>query len=218
MMRLEFTRATPAEAWDQRVRSCAGGTLFQTTHWARFCSRYFGVEPLYLLARDASDQVQGQLLFFNEPVGYRSVAVERPLARLTAPLMRRLVPSYRWQHGPLIFAENEGRSAVCEDMLRQVHAFAAARGGTSIEPSTPPMHGCDPHELRVAFAAAGYSCRTWSTFLIDLQAEPDALWARLDRAARKAVRRTQDHGVSVQRVGDLEQLHDYYDFAVQQFQ
>jgi len=217
MTRVEFSRTAPTQDWNDRVRSTADGTLFQTSHWARFCKRYFGIEALYLLAVGSSGEVQGQLLFFDEPVGYRGIMFERPLSWLTLPLMRRLIPSFRWQFGPLIFVEGEeNRRAVCEAILDYVQAFATARRGLSIESSGPPIHGCDAGEFIPVFEDRGYSVRIWNTFLVDLRVEPDELWTRLERSARKSVRRAQDQGVSVQRVKDLAELRLYYDFAVSQ--
>jgi lipid II:glycine glycyltransferase (peptidoglycan interpeptide bridge formation enzyme) len=46
-----------------------------------------------------------------------------------------------------------------------------------------------------------------------LDQDEEALWRGLKNSARKAVRKAADDGVTVSRVGSLEELRDYYRFA-----
>lgn len=53
----------------------------------------------------------------------------------------------------------------------------------------------------------------WATFLVDLQQSEDALWRKLKKTARKAIRDAQKNGIVVRQISSLEDLRAYHDFA-----
>ncbi len=56
---------------------------------------------------------------------------------------------------------------------------------------------------------AGFKETKWATFLIDLTKDKDELWNKVNKSARKLVRRTLENGVTVRQINDAEEFDGY---------
>ena len=214
-MRVRVERTVDTEEWNRLIVSCPGGSLFQSTYWARFMEEYLGVPGYFMSAFDGTGQTVGCLLFFNEPPGYRRLFFERPLSDISLPFLRWALPTLTWLHGPLVKSSDpRDRRTVCERMLAEVNEFGSNLGAVGVAPSPAPIHGVSGNEFKEVYTDLGFLQKQWATFLVDLTAEEEVLWGRLDRSARKAIRKTEREGVQVERIGTLEELEQYYVQAV----
>lgn len=88
-----------------------------------------------------------------------------------------------------------------DEVLEAVVPTARSGGAGTLSVLPAPAAGWgDTDEARAAFAAAGFERYPWLTLLIDLTDDEDTLAARLNRNARKAVRRAERGGVVIERV------------------
>ena len=210
-MRVRVERIVDDEEWNRLIVSCPGGSLFQSTYWARLMDEYLGIPGYFMSAFDRAGQTVGCLLFFNEPPGYRRLFFERPLSGISLPVLRWALPSLTWLRGPLVTCSDpRERSTVCERMLAEVNEFGSNMGAVGVAPSPAPIHGVSGSEFEEIYTDLGFSQNQWATFLVDLTPEEDVLWGRLDRSARKAIRKTEREGVQVERIATLEELEQYY--------
>ena len=56
---------------------------------------------------------------------------------------------------------------------------------------------------------AGFKKSKWATFLIDLTKDKEELWSKVNKSARKLVRRTLENGVVVRQINDVEEFDNY---------
>jgi hypothetical protein len=210
MIQISIEPTVEEKAWNESICSSPSGTIFQTTYWAEFYEERMKVKPYFLTAFNGRGDILGQLLFFNEPIGFQSVFLQHPMRRFALPFMRRMFPSLQWRFGPLIHHPDPiDRIDIANAILKELDLFAEKLRGVSIEPSTPPIHGCFSDELTAAYSEGGFSTKSWATFLIDLTSKEDILLKNLDRSARKSIRKTQKQMVVVSRADSLEDLKEF---------
>src|SRR3989338_8581362 len=134
VMRVEVQPVADASAWNARVRQCAGGSIFQTTHWADYMQAYVGARPHYLVCRVDNEMV-GRLLILESLRGRESLPRElhARVEQFITPLLR----VFGWREGPLV-DDASSRPKVLSACLRTVEELAEARGITGIEETYLP--------------------------------------------------------------------------------
>ena len=177
--------------WNALVQASEQGTIYQTTYWADYVERYYRARPWYIIARSGT-AVQGMLLLFN--MGRFPDRDQRHpwQDRLKRPL-NALARVLRWYSGPVVLDDAQ-RSAVMERLLRAVDELGAREKVWALDSGSLPARRGDgaagvPME-------AGFDVGEWGTFLINLRASTEALWANLKASsARSSITRAMKLGM-----------------------
>ncbi len=190
--------AVDTARWDDVVRRCPGGTVFQSTAWARHVAHRGAVR--FLTACDEQQRPVGLLL-----VEKRAGAPRHPVRRLLGIGDAH----YTWRHGPLAADGEPG--AVVDALLAHVDREAAADGVRAIIGVTPPLLPASAASAcETTYRARGYAGTRAATMLVDLRPTAEALWRALAPSARKAVTRSERDGITVDRLAPDEPLDAYH--------
>lgn len=176
------TRGGIDEAWDAFVARTPGGSHVQTSRWAAV-KEVVGWRAVRVLARSGGEITGGCQL----------------LTRQAGPATLAYAP-----RGPLC-----ADAAVLDEVLDGV--FAACRGPRPVylKVQPPAGHAALGAALeRRGFAASTLEAAPVASVLVDLEAEPDALLARMRSGVRANIRKAQRRGVTV-RHGDGADLDTF---------
>ncbi len=180
--------------WDEFLLTNEFGTFYQTSHYAEYAFKEAGLKPFFLRAEEKGETVGELLLLKGSRI--HGLLANMPLSSLTTRVSRNLVPSFTWVYGPAA----DGVSA------------ASVLIAKANEVSKGKVRTCSPHPLSKfdsCFIESGFKQSKWATFIIDLREGEEALFAKVDKAARKLVNRTleQVDVVQVESEEDYEAYH-----------
>lgn len=198
-LRIEITACVDANAWNDFVASHPDADLMQTTHWAGVVAGYHGHTPRYAWVRDGEQPV-GALLLFLEPYFQLLTRAGHPTLH---GLTKRVLPVLRWKRGPVI-PDARRRAEVLDALLDGLRAEARASGALCVEKATTLPDLAQPDYATVLAGSGAWHAH--ATFLVNLSAGEDAVWAGMKKVARKAVRRAENQGIIVRRVTDEQDL------------
>lgn len=210
-MKVEILKQVDKTWWNSMVASASEGNIFQTSHWASFLLEYAKHEPLYLAVKADSGEIKALLLLFKEAFWHRRF-IEKFFGSLLISLFKRFLPSFNWQGGPIVFANGEEKVDIYNSTLREVSRLVKDLHGLGISRGMLPSYDSELIE-KGAIPIDGYEMRKWATYLVDLTLDEGALWRNLKPAARKSVKKAERDGIYVERIGNLEELYDYYLFT-----
>lgn len=191
MIMVEALMRVDPNWWNGLVGSSPHGTIYQTTHWAKYFRLYYRARPYFLAAREGADVLGLLLLFHMGRFPDRDAA--RPwLDHFKRPI-NALLRVFRWFNGPVVL--DPARNAeVMAALLRKVDELANRDRVFSLEYGGLPIehHGND----KAIAEAAGFGVVEWGTFVVDLAAPIETLWARMmASAARSSVKRAVKLGL-----------------------
>jgi len=171
---IETCTGSAPTGWDDLVRRL-GGTVFHSTLWAEYQRSTRGVEPIYVLARDASGrECAGTLALFRRS--------SRPLLSLVVRGL--LLPSHPFTH--------EGDPATASDLVDHCERLARSRGCGSIRMDSF-MSGQSPFLP----TEHGYAETQRLEFCVDLSRDAASLWQGIRKDQREKIRRLGREGVIV---------------------
>jgi hypothetical protein len=187
-MKVETFHQVDPDWWNALIQSNPEGTIYQTTQYAEFVSRYYEGKPSFIVARE-NGAVAGQLVLFR--MGrFPDRDPAHPWREYLKVPVNRLLRVFRWYGGPLVY-EPAARPEVVHALLEQVNVLAGRQHVVALE------HGGFPVDDALSdVVPPGFERTEWGTFLIDLTQSSDVCWERLKAgAARSSVRRAQKLGV-----------------------
>ena len=206
-MKVETLEQVDAAWWNGLVQSNPQGTVYQTTQYAEFVSRYYGAFPSFIVAQE-NGAVAGQLVLFRMGRFPDRDAARPWLDHVKRPI-NRLFRVLRWYGGPLVFEPAE-RMKVLSACLDQVNILARRQRVARLEYGALPV---DEGGSSLP-ATPGFERTDWGTFVIDLTQSNDVCWERLKgSAARSSVRRAMKLGVRVTDATDAVDLLARCDLA-----
>lgn len=186
----EFARVDP-NWWNGLVRSSWHGTIYQTTYWAEYFRLYYGARPYFLVAQ-AGGGVRGLLLLF-EMGRFPDRDAARPwLYQIKRPI-NALLRVFRWYSGPVVL-DPATHDEVMASLLRKVEEIAVRDRVLGVEHGSLPVK--HDQNVRIIAGALGFEVGEWATFVVDLAAPIETLWARLKlKSAKSAVKRAAQLGL-----------------------
>ena len=158
--------AEPGAEWDAFVESVPGATLGHAAAWAAVVREAYGLEPLYLAARDAAGALQGVL----------------PLVRFrTLTGARELVSMPFLDAGGILASDDAAEAALREAALGEARAW----GARALE-----LRQWAPLRAGPAAPASGRV-----DLVLPLAGDEDALWASLPANVRNQTRKATREGL-----------------------
>ena len=190
-MKVEVFEQVDAAWWNGLVQSNPEGTIYQTTQYAEFVSRYYAALPFFIVVQE-NGAVQGQLVLFR--MGrFPDRDAARPWRDYVKTPINRLFPVFRWDGGPLVLEPAKHRDVISV-LLEEVNRLARRQRVFSLEHGAFPVeHGESP----LSEAPSGFEQTQWGTFVVDLTRPSDVCWDRLKGVARTSIRRAMKMGVEV---------------------
>ena len=189
---MELVRCDPRD-WDRAVDDQPRATVFHRRDWLDVIAAASGAEfHLFRFVRNGSTIGIAPLFFFRRGP-FRLAASPPPQA--SAPYL-----------GPLV--DDSLAVAALAAMSGEAHRRSAAYFEARID------HELPLDELR----AAGFEVESRATYILDLAAGSDALWSqKLNSGCRRAVRKAESSGVTVESVQLETFVERYYEMAASVF-
>jgi len=188
--RWRVVNTLPLGLWTDFVEAHPHSTIYHTPEMQDVFARVPGYRPILRAAVDDR----------GRPVALLTAATISLSGGIARPFTTRVVAygGFLAEEGP---RGNDALAAVL-----QAHSNAAS---TALFTELRHMH--DPSQWQATLAQAGYTWAPHLNFLIPLEGGEEALWQRLNRTARKNVRRGQKAGISVVEVTGTRDLTACYD-------
>lgn len=171
--------------------------LYHSTPWAARIVEVLGDTPWYVSVY-RGDDLRLMLLGFREARRRAQGRGIRRLVRMVRIGLRRS-RGFRWYGQPVVVGGDE------EEAFR---FLGEALGAELRERRLRLVGGEWPLELEGALPSQ-WQRRRWATLKVDLTADLDTIRSRLKPAARKEIRKADEKGVEVRRIGTLEELEAY---------
>ena len=192
-MRVSLLDRVDGAWWNGHLGGAPHASVYQTFQWASYMEEYFGHGPRFLVCTDADDKIRGMLLLFRSAPQH-DLFLERPFGRMAVKALKSAFPVYTWQQGPVLLGASEDWPEVLRLMLEEVKKLCERR---RIGKFTLPM-GVD--QLLPVDDVQGFAYSAWATYLIDLEKPKEDLWRSLRGSARKAVKKAERDGITVETV------------------
>jgi hypothetical protein len=205
LMRIDVAREADREWWDGILGRSPSATIFQTTYWADYLRSYLHSDSYFVTCSDDGGEVLGALML-SRSGPLETVWAGRPLGSWMQAMGKCLRPLYSCHYGPVLVCPNELRAQVTELLIAQVRQIV---GRGALHHLTLP-HGTQD-ELRERWGST-FQARPWGTFMLDLQGAEEELWQHLRSSARKATRKAQEHGLTVETIRTEDQRREFYEF------
>jgi hypothetical protein len=182
----------PSESWDAWLAKQGGDAGFlQTGRWAAISHAVNGTEAQLIVVpgdEPAMPTAGALLLLVRSERGLELVCHEGPVL-------------------PMSSAED-----ALDTLLEEIGQFAAGVGAVTVRftGGPPTADWLRASWVTAAFERQGYRCRPWETSLVDVGRSDEELMSSVRQAARKAVRRCHELGITVvecRTLSDYEQLY-----------
>jgi CelD/BcsL family acetyltransferase involved in cellulose biosynthesis len=187
---LKVVETLPEELWSTFVEAHPQANIFHTPQMQAVFARTEGHQPVLRAALSADERVLALLPAVNVRL------VGGPLSPFTSRLIA--------YGGALCVDGDEGRQALIA--LLQWHNDRARHRALFTE----LRHRSSADGLEATWRHCGYEHEQELNYLIDLAHPAEALWQRLNRTARKNVRRAERDGLIAEEVTSGSELADFY--------
>jgi len=176
---------TPPLDWELcREVAALDASFLQSSLWAYVKRIIFRDQAHYLRLHDQSRVLAQGLVLQCWP--------QTAKRRRSSPL-----PQLVCLDGPSLFTTDQDK-AILENFLRALITLSRRTLASSIEVAFPrASRFADSPMAREVFRRQGFSARRWATFLVDLTNDEEILRSKLNKAARKNLRRCDALGVTV---------------------
>jgi FemAB-related protein (PEP-CTERM system-associated) len=172
----------PGAEWDEFVEAQPGATLAHAAGWSAVVRQAYGLEPVYLAAREAGGALRGVL----------------PLVRFrTLTGARELVSMPFLDTGGILTGEEEAEAALLEAALAEARSFGAR--ALELRQEKPLRRGpASPPAARV-------------DLVLPLPADEDVLWKGLSAKVRNQTRKASREGLSLTEASPHEAVDRFYE-------
>ena len=178
-----FDRTEDQQAWNARITAAPGGHVLQSWAWGELKSRF-----AWRVERIGMDSANAQVLYRPLPGGVGSIAY---------------VPK-----GPLLDWDD---SQAIRDLVTAIRPRARRQRAIclKVEPDLEDSPGCSEYLRAAGFRLSPQPIQPRRTLVVDLDAEPETILARMKQKTRYNIRLAGRKGVTV-RCGDVGDLSGFY--------
>jgi len=184
-LRLSVNFGESPSGWDTAIEAL-GGTVFHSSHWAEFQQGVQGCQPVFIQARNESDELLGAALAL-----YR---------RSRHPVLGRFLRSMEMPAYP---AAAGADPIAASFLLSEAERVAREQGCARLSVSSNFSSATD-----LALGPLGYATRDRLEFMVDLTHDADALWKAIKKDQRERIRRLERDGVEYEATSSLEGMEE----------
>jgi hypothetical protein len=213
------------KAWNSALTEAGPqGTIFQSTFWAQYLKRTFADRPIYITSLDRKGNIQGQLLavescFANHPICNRlrlqGLFFNNLYRKVVSPVLHKELPFIFWENGPIALprAMDGEKTLLCRkltcEILEKIIERTQKRGCYEIKFARPAFFN-DHSDLFLSF---GFWKKRMGTILINIEQDPEVLWPRIEKSARKNIDKLEQDAeiVEVSKEDDLREFHKMHE-------
>ena len=202
-------------------------TLFQSTYWADFLQKTCGDRPLYFASYNKKGTINGVLLAIESCYAKHAIlnsSSERSFMRnmlktAAIPFFKTFLPSILWENGPIVLSNSIGpdcshNSSTYKELISAVVRKASQDKCYAIKFARPHFFADNVE----SFSSLGFKQTRMGTILIDLDKTEEDVWTKIDKEARRTVRRGFEQGVHVSKASSIKELEEFYCLNVQSSQ
>ncbi len=191
MSRWRVVTTLPEGVWRERLDAWEEATIFHTPEMQEVFARVPGHTPLLWAAVDDR----------GIPAALFTPVIVTLKGGLWRPLTSRAVA-----YGGVLAERSERGLDALAAVLRAHNAAVRSPLFTELR------HMHDPTAWQPALTAAGYRWEPHLNFLLPMEEGEEGLWRRMNRTARKNVRKAEREGVQVRPVQEREEVRVCYGF------
>lgn len=188
--------------WDTHLAKNPTSSLYQSWYWAKIYEDVFDSKPFFLLAKNTSGKVIGQLLVFIHTKYFWIHA---------NPIIKKLYPKFNlgsiisWNYGPIIHDKNNANE-INRKFLKSLDKLA-------IENNVIMIKGSSSLEFEimndVPFLENNFQVQDWGTYVIDLTQEKNIIYNNLDKKTRYDIRKSEKFGLLFEIADKKDTLDEY---------
>ncbi len=200
--------AAPTD-WSHLLRSADRQcSLHQTEFRARYLAKSAGAIPYYLKAVDNGVTVASLLCFERRPFDR---ATQKPIRNISSFITGSSSGVIEWIEGPIFYREDKSIQAL-ELFLSWMKEQFKSRGLNRVHCGGLPLFSehVDSSDINDAFSRFGFSRSIWATYLVDLSVGEEVLWKKINRAAKKNIKRCLNESVAVRRLDSFDEFRDAF--------
>ena len=211
MIRVVEADSTDKSDWNRLLVQKKESFVFQSISWGRFVSEYIGSAVTNWLAMDEEDNCVGLMLTVRE-CRARDKFFERPLQKITMPILRRFAGEVLVLGGPIVLQDSLARDVVTA-FANHVTNLVKESGPLAVaKVILPKLSGELESAYGLAFRKFGFAEDIAHTMIIDLTVGEERLYSSLAASARKALRKAKDD-VVVSKISSVDELVPVYEMC-----
>ncbi len=206
----EIPERMPTAEWDSIVHSQSELAGFgQSSAWARIQSKFNNRKPLVLSGcidtmPDNKFYVQGFISSVNRGSGIRSLLQNMHILAGT---------SLDIVDGPIIHSENNAAQAqlfsdyldALEEVCRQQKIDRVKCSGFN---HTNPLK--DSEAFHAILVEKGFTVSKWATYLLDLSADLDKIFSKLDHHVRARIRKAEENHITISQINSESEFRENF--------
>ena len=199
--KIEISDTIDEKIWNSKLLENKASTTYQTGNWLSAYDRELGFKPIFILIRNSSDQIVGQL----------AAKILNDL-RWTNPLIKKignkldLGISLTWNFGPIIH-DSKNYDKILEQILKGIEKVAKLNHVTMITGSIPPL---STNNSEKSFKSFGYQSRKWGTYITNLNTDVEKLYSLLDKKTRYDIRKTEKLNLDFEVAKERSAVEKYF--------
>lgn len=190
------------KAWDEQLLKNNISSVYQSYNWARLYKEVFNSKPIFILIKDSSKKIIGQLLAFihndyywiNANPFFRKIGTKLNLGSIIL-----------WWHGPIIH-DTSNQANISKEIILALHNIAQKNQIMMIRGASSPLSRQLDEKL---FKSNGFKIQPWGTYVIDLQQSIDTLYKKLNKKIRYDIRKGEKNKLEFEVSDDKKTLDDY---------
>jgi hypothetical protein len=215
---VEFSFSPPSD-WDSLLDLAGFSTGFtQSSCWANILIELDKAEPIYIKVnqRQTGQPVLGLLIFIKKPYDRETNRISP-----TSYLLGQSKGKITFTEGPFNLTDDTSllKNAYSllldwlDDFCSQNGYYALESGGMTC---LNPLAIDD--EKKNLLEERGFSVEIWATYLVNLSFDKDILYQKLDRAAKKQLRKANEQGLEAKEISDWQTYLTHFVIPYQQFE
>lgn len=180
--KIEISNAVDEKIWNNKLLENKASTTYQTANWLSVYSGDLGFKPIFILIRNSSDQIVGQL-------AAKLHSDFRNLNPLSKKISHKLGLGIilNWNYGPIIH-DCTNFEKILHEILKGIEKIARQNHVTMIRGSTPLL---SDNDYEKSFKSFGYKSQQWETYITNLSTDEEKLYSLLDKKTRYDIRKTE---------------------------
>lgn len=207
-MIIEIASKVNVKWWDDLVMRSDSGCMFDTARWAECLKKALYIQPYYFMLKDCGELkalavIEGRAIAHNR-------FYEKPFDKVALSILTKHAATFRMRGW--IFLDNQFRESVDgKELAIKTDDALNSLGPMNVEIHRNPITGVIP-TYEQALEERGFNKKEWATLLVGVNDSMDVITKRFRNSARKAIRKSEEQGITVERIMNINDLKRYHSF------
>jgi len=198
----EITEHIDENYWDKNLLQNNSSTIYQSYNWARLYKDVFESQPIFILVKNLTNEIVGQLLLFiHNDYNWANAN----------PLLKKIGTKFKigktllWMYGPIINDQNNC-SIINQEIVNAIQKIAHKNQIMMIRGASSPLSNLNNDAI---FENNNFQVKHWGTHIINLEKNPDELFAQLNKKTRYDIRKGEKNNLEFEVSDDRSVLEEY---------